>query len=99
MTVRQPVDQGEVSRSTTARAYGQMPGHLSIRPSRKGRHFFMSHVQPLDVLILSNDICQAIQRIADDAVHASHTSRNQGLDEDVTNASRHGCLRPMSWAA
>ena len=69
---------------------------MGLGPGCKGRDFFMPHVQPLDVLVLSNDIGQAVQRIADDAVDAPHTSRNQCLDEDVTHGSCHNGLSPAA---
>src|SRR5271154_663778 len=73
MAVEKPIDQMEVSGTTTAGAYGQLSADVRFGASGKRRCFFITNVHPLNSGSCPNRVRDAIEGIAWQAPDASHT--------------------------
>src|SRR5450631_363957 len=75
----------EVSRTATSRTNCECSCKLSFCTCRKCSSFFMTDMYPLNILIVMNRVNNAIQRVPDDTVDATHP----GCCECFYNMNRH----------
>ena len=66
----------------------QLPVHTAIAPvslrfgaGREGGDLFVADVQPLELTLLADGVCQPVQAIPDDAIDPFHARGGEGLGE------------------
>jgi hypothetical protein len=74
MTLIKSIDKVETPRTTTAGADSELSCDLGIGSCREGRCFFMPHLQPVNLLALSNGVRQTVERVPNDTVDPSYSS-------------------------
>src|SRR2546430_432890 len=80
VTVVEAVDQMQITGATTAGADCQASGEMRVRARGKRRRLFMSHVNPLDIVLFADGIRDAIERVARDSVDSFDPSESQRFD-------------------
>ena len=90
LAVEQAVDQVQVARAAAAGADGELAGQVRLGAGGEGAGLLVPHVDPVDRLGAAQRIGEAVQRIAGDAVDASHAGGLQGLDDEVGAGASHG---------
>jgi hypothetical protein len=81
MAVVKAVDQVHVAGAAATSTNSQPAGEMSFGASRESAGFFVSDVDPLDLVPLTNGIRDAIQGIACNAIDSLHAGCNQRVDE------------------
>ena len=99
MTVVQPVDQVKIAGSAAAGADDEAPGEVSLRAGCEGRHFLVPHVYPFDLALAPQRVRDAVETVADDAVHALDAGARENLDELIRDRSGHHVLLAMRLGA
>ena len=80
----------QIARSATAGADGKLASQMCLRTRRKGRDFLMPDMNPLDLSLTTQRICQAIQAVTDDAIDPFHNCRCEHFSKLIRNCSYHG---------
>ena len=70
MTVEQAVDQMRITRPATTGAHSERTRQVCFGTRGKCNDLFMPHMNPLDRAVTTDRLGQAVEAIADDAVHA-----------------------------
>jgi hypothetical protein len=83
MTIVEPVDQMQIARAATSRANGKFPGKMRLRSRGKRRRFFVSHMDPLNLLVCANRVRDAIERIARNAVNLPDSCFGKNIHQQI----------------
>ncbi|MDP9839862.1 hypothetical protein J2T09_004642 [Neorhizobium huautlense] len=92
MTIEQAVDQVEIARSATSRAYGQLPGDMGFSTGGKSCGFLMSGMDPFDITTLAQRLCHPVQTVTDDAIYPLHAGGMENLRQNVGDLGFHARL-------
>lgn len=94
VTVEQPIDEMEVTRTTAACAYRQLAGQMRLGTRGEGGSLFMSHVNPGDFAQSPEAVGKAVQRISDDSIDSTHPSLTQGSGHKIGTGFRSWFIPP-----
>src|ERR1700688_3096405 len=83
MTIVEPVDQMQIPRAATSRANGQFPREMRFRAGGKRRRLFVSHMDPLNLLVCTNRVRDAIERIAGNAVNLPDSRFGKNIHQQI----------------
>ena len=60
---------------------------FSTRSKRGG--LLVAHMNPLDLLLATQRVCEAVQRVADHAIHTLYAGLLQSLSDEISHSSGH----------
>jgi hypothetical protein len=83
MAIVKAVDEVKISWTTAACAHGQLAGQMGFRTGGEGGSFFVSDMNPAEIVANSNGFGYAVERVAGNAIHASCTGASQDVDEQL----------------
>ena len=58
---------------------------MSLGSGGKSCDLFMPDMDPFDLVLTADRVCDAVQAVADNTVNALHPGSRQGLDELICN--------------
>src|SRR4030095_13266837 len=71
---------------------------MGFRAGGKRRRFFMSHVNPSNLLLASNRVRDSVERVARDSVESLDSRRSKGIHKQVRDSFfRH--VSPLSFCS
>ena len=98
VTVEQTVDEVQIARSAAPRADRELTRQMRLGAGRKRGDLLVPDLNPRDLPLPSDGICQTVEAVADDAVDPFDTRRGKGFRELVGHGL-HGpaprCMRSM----
>jgi hypothetical protein len=83
VAIEQAIDEMKVAGTATARTDRKFSGKVGFSASSERRYLLVPRVQPFDLALAADHICESIQAVADDAVNSLYACIHQSLDEDV----------------
>lgn len=89
LTVVEAVDQMHVPGSTAPSAHCQCSREMRFGSGSKSPHLFVPHVHPFKILFYAYRVCDAIQRIADNAVNSLNTRLSKNVHQKIRHFFRH----------
>jgi len=72
VAIEQAVDEMEIAWSAAAGADSDLAGKVSLGARGKSGHFFMPHVEPIDLSVFTDGVGEAVEGVARDAVDSFH---------------------------
>ena len=85
MSIIQTVNQMHVSRSATSRTTGQLPVQLRFSPGSISSDLLVTHVYPLDFIVLPHGIVYLVQTIASHGIDTFHAGLHQHVHQLFCN--------------
>src|SRR6202022_407366 len=73
----------QISGTAAPGAARQAPRKMRFRSSSKRCRFFVSHMNPLDLLLRSNRVRNAVERVAGNAVNLTNSCLSENLHQQV----------------
>jgi len=89
MRIIEAVDEVRISRAAASGAHCEFPGEVRFRAGRKGGRFFVADVNPLHGTALAENIGNAVERIAGNAIDAFDARLGQGVYKKFSNGLVH----------
>src|SRR5215471_3261424 len=94
--VIQPVDQMEISGTTTSSADGQSSCQMRFRAGGKRRRLFMPHMNPSNSPLSANRVGDSVERVTCDSVNSLDSRSGESVHNQVRNFFlRHGAIHPL----
>src|SRR5215467_10714014 len=90
MTIKEPVDQVQITWPATAGADRERVGQVRLRACREGGGLLVPHVDPVDRSFRSQCVYDAVERVPGDAVDAPNAGGMQDIDKQMGYSVRHG---------
>ena len=79
MAIEQAVDEIQAAGATTPGTHRKAAAEMRLGARREGRDLLVADVEPFDLALTADRVCQPVQAIADNAVDPPHTCRDKCL--------------------
>jgi hypothetical protein len=89
VAVEQTVDQVQIARPAAARADRELAREMRLGAGRERGDLLVPDMDPFDPALAAQRVGQAIQAVADDAIHPLDTRSGERLGELVCNGPHH----------
>jgi hypothetical protein len=89
MAVIEAIDQMEIAGAATPRAHRQISGQMRFSASCKSGSFFVSYMDPLEIVAGVNRIRDAVEGVAGQSVDSPHSRICEYVDEQFSHILRH----------
>src|ERR1700693_2850394 len=73
----------QISRAATSRANGKFPCKMRLRSGGKRRRFFVSHMDPLNLLVGVNRVRDAVERMARNSVNLPDSCFGKNIHQQI----------------
>lgn len=93
MTIKKAVDEMEIAWPAASGTDGELAGQMCLGTGRKGGHFLVPDMNPVDASVTADRIGKAIQAIPNDSIDALDAHLSKSVGELICNRLRHDpCL-------
>src|SRR6185437_3671309 len=79
LAIEEPVDQVQVARSAAAGADGEAPREMGLRARGESSHLLVPDVNPFDLALPAQAVCNPVEAVAHDAIHTLHSCQRERL--------------------